>query len=316
MKASIRPHGFWATGCPDSAIGRLMNSQDLKDALIELARASSKDYYKEGQDEADRTQYYKNVSGSVSPEERYRQLSELLTKTHAPRLLYKPGKYLYPWVDLHPDYQLRHVYSGKTFDPEAAILADFRTDLERAGRLREVLSAKAKTGGITIANELARIEDELPYNCEHVVPRSWFDQSMQPMLGDLHHLFTCEEDCNSFRGNIPYYDFADYRDVVRNDCGKREEKKFEPNASKGAVARATLYFLLRYPGQIDNVSDEYEQERLEILLSWHNNNEVSLYEKHRNMVIFKEQGNRNPLIDFPQWGVQINFSLGLGQAEQ
>ena len=65
------------------------------------------------------------------------------------------------------------------------------------------------------------------------------------MRGDLHHLFACESGCNSFRGNVPYFDFPDFEEAVRGECGKREEGRFEPANGKGAVARATLYFLLR-----------------------------------------------------------------------
>ncbi|MGH3108957.1 MAG: hypothetical protein ACRDN7_10190 [Rubrobacter sp.] len=36
------------------------------------------------------------------------------------------------------------------------------------------------------------------------------------------------------------------------------------------------------------------------------------YERHRNMAIFEQQGNRNPLIDFPEWEPKIEFHLGLG----
>ena len=57
--------------------------------------------------------------------------------------------------------------------------------------------------------------------------------SEEPMRGDLHHLFACESNCNSFRGNIPYYEFADFEEAIRDDCGKREENRFEPNAGKG-----------------------------------------------------------------------------------
>ena len=54
----------------------------------------------------------------------------------------------------------------------------------------------------------------------------------------------------------PYFDFADFEEIVREACGKREENKFEPTSGKGAVARATLYFLLRSPGEINRTSQE------------------------------------------------------------
>ena len=78
------------------------------------------------------------------------------------------------------------------------------------------------------------------------------------------------------------------------------------------MARATLYFLLRYPGLINNSSGEYTPQRIATILSWHKNDKVSRYEKHRNAAIFEKQGNRNPLIDFPEWADLIDFTKGLG----
>lgn len=132
------------------------------------------------------------------------------------------------------------------------------------------------------------------------------------MRGDLHHLFTCETECNSFRGNIPYFDFTDFEEVIRTDCGKRQGKSFEPSSGKGLVARATLYFLLRYPGEINDTANEFTEDRISILLDWHTSDPVTKYEKHRNMAIFAKQGNRNPLIDHPEWAAAIAFSPGLG----
>jgi len=128
-------------------------------------------------------------------------------------------------------------------------------------------------------------------------------------------LFACESGCNSFRGNHAYYDFPDFEEALRNDCGKREQNRFEPSSleGKGAVARATLYFLLRYPGLIAASGSELDAERLPILLSWHKVAPPGEYERHRNSSICALQGNRNPLIDFPGWADKINFRLGFGQ---
>jgi endonuclease I len=132
------------------------------------------------------------------------------------------------------------------------------------------------------------------------------------MRGDLHHLFACESRCNSFRGNTPYFDFEDFGEVIRDNCGKIAGERFEPTAGKGVVARATFYFLLRYPGEINNVEQEYQVERLPILLDWHKTFPVTDYERHRNAAIYDKQGNRNPLIDFPEWAEKIDFRIGLG----
>jgi endonuclease G, mitochondrial len=48
------------------------------------------------------------------------------------------------------------------------------------------------------------------------------------------------------------------------------------------------------------------------LLAWHKAQLPGEYEKHRNAAIFEMQGNRNPLIDFPEWAEEIAFEKGLG----
>ena len=36
------------------------------------------------------------------------------------------------------------------------------------------------------------------------------------------------------------------------------------------------------------------------------------YERHRNAAIEQSQGNRNPLIDHPDWAARIDFAAGFG----
>ena len=286
-------------------------SKDVDEALAELERARTRKYYDEPQDRADRDQYYADVPNNLDPADLYQHLSTLLEETHANQPKYKPNKHVYPWVDLQPNKKLRSIYSGIEYDPEEFIREDFRIDQERTARLQEkMLTESTVFGAERIGEELDLLEALLPYNCEHVVPQSWFEKR-EPMRGDIHHLFACESGCNSFRGNTPYFDFSDFEEAVREECGMRIGNKFEPTAGKGTVARAVLYFLLRYPGEINRTAQEYEADRIETLLTWHRDNEVTTYEKHRNMAIFKIQGNRNPLIDHPEWADQIDFLQGL-----
>jgi endonuclease I len=292
---------------PDDSV----EQAELRTALAELEAAKSKPYFDEKKDKADRDAYYKGLPGTLSAAKLYDTLGDLLRKTHKNKPKYKPATNVYPWVDLQPNLKLKSVYSGVEFDPQELIQEDFRIDQERAARFREMVATEAVVGAERMAEELDLLEAQLPYNCEHVVPQSWFGKR-EPMRGDIHHLFACESGCNSFRGNIPYFDFADFEEAIREACGKRETNRFEPSAGKGAVARATFYFLLRYPGEINAVDSEYPPERLKILLKWHTTNPVSQYERHRNQAIFAAQGNRNPLIDFPQWAKKIDFKRGLG----
>ncbi|HEX8265722.1 MAG TPA: endonuclease [Pyrinomonadaceae bacterium] len=290
------------------------DNTDLREALAELEQASNRQYYDKQADQARRDEYYRNIRiEGLDEGDFYRELNTLLEDTHTKKLSYQPSKHVYPWVDLHESgsqMKLKSVYSGREFDPREFIESDFRIEQERK-RLREVLVRESTFTAVGAERQLDLLEASLPYNCEHVVPQSWFGKK-EPMRGDLHHLFACESGCNSFRGNIPYFDFTDFEETIRESCGKREENRFEPSAGKGAVARATLYFLLRYPGEINRTSREYTEDRIKTLLDWHEKEKPSLYEKHRNAAIQEKQGNRNPLIDFPEWAARIDFIQGLG----
>lgn len=282
-------------------------------ALAELERSRTRVYYDEEADAADRAAYYGNLDLPASADAAFAALHTLLLDTHGTRLSYSPSRNVYPWVDLHEggaQPQLRSIYSGKAFDAREFIESDFEIEMRRA-RLQESMRQSGALGSESTEATEDFLEASLPFNCEHVVPQSWFGKK-EPMRGDLHHLFACETGCNSFRGNIPYFDFADFDEVVRSACGKRETGKFEPETGKGAVARATLYFLLRYPGEINRSAREYTPDRIAVLLAWHQAFAVTAYERHRNAAIFEKQGNRNPLIDFPEWAGRIAFERGLG----
>ena len=272
---------------------------ELRDALAELARARRRPYFEAARDRTDRDEYYAEVDLDAAGPGLFQALGELVTTTHRTQPRYKPARMLYPWVDLRPDKKLRGIYSGKTFDPEEFIAADLEMERSR--------NERADALGFA---ELDELEAVFPYNCEHVVPQSWFDKQ-EPMRGDLHHLFACEWGCNSFRGNMPYFDFPEFEEKVRPECGMREPHRFEPSHGKGTVARATLYFLLRYPDAVQNSQDEFEAERIATLLAWHQEDPPTEYERHRNQAIFELQGNRNPLIDHPELGTKVAFELGV-----
>ncbi len=314
--------------------------KELLKALSELKDASTRIYYDTDKDQADQQSYYsefleaqENRSLSfeilttdkkkikVTVEEQalsssgtgvsFSALSKLVRRTHSNHHRYKPSRYVYPWVDLHPDGKIHSIYSGQIFDAEEFIREDFNISRERAVRFRELMTTDRAINSERMEAEFESFEAALPYNCEHIVPQSWFNKR-QPMRGDLHHLFGCESRCNSFRSNIPYFDFVDYERAIRDSCGKREENKFEPESGKGAAARAVLYFLLRYPGEINSTSNEFEAERLPVLLKWHEKYPVDKYEQHRNMAVYEMQGNRNPFIDFQEWAQLADFTKGLG----
>ena len=51
-------------------------------------------------------------------------------------------------------------------------------------------------------------------------------------------------------------------------------------------------------------------DRLKTVIKWAKADKIDLWEKHRNAEIQKAQGNRNPLIDFPELVDKIKFDLG------
>lgn len=291
-------------------------SKHIKNALTEslqvLESSRTRKYLDEAKERGDVEAYYRDLDlPGLTMSERLSALTELLTDSHMTRPKYQPGKHVYPWVDLHKEGRrlvIKSIYSGAVFDAAEFIEEAFRIESRRESIRSSILSEE---GFSTLtADQLDELfEAQAPYNCEHVVPQSWFAKK-EPMRGDLHHLFACESKCNSFRGNHAYFDFEDF-EALMDFCGRRENKQFEPTSGKGAVARATLYFLVRYPQTIDVALSTMDESRIQTLLAWHRGDPVSTYERHRNQAIFEAQGNRNPFIDHPDWVDLINYTDSL-----
>lgn len=295
----------------------LPSSRDeLRWAMDELKKASNRPYYDEAGDAAKSQQYYQDIPANASGRELFEALSDKVSSTHTHKLSYKPSTHLYPWIDLRPNLELQSIYSGQSMSVAAVIQADF----ENQRKLEEKIASIAATASFApevAATAIAFAEAQFSLNCEHVVPQSWFGKK-EPMRGDMHHLFACESRCNSYRGNKAYQDFPDVRgnqaappdatgEATVDYCGVARNERFEPQANKGIVARATLYFLLRYPHE----ANEYSAADVKQLLQWSKEQPVTLYEKHRNAAIEEAQGNRNPLIDHPEWAEKIDFTAGL-----
>lgn len=284
----------YATNMPHQGV----SSTEILRANLERIQSDERAYYDRARDEQDIQSYYAEIHRNETDGKKlYRAMSELLTRTHDPEIRYSNSdEYLKTWVDLHSDGTLRSIYSGKEADP--------RTVLEEDAQ--QLVADETSISGHNV-------------NIEHVVPQSWFGK-VEPMKGDLHHLFYCDRECNSSRGNKVYKDFSDFQpddvgaDWVMDECGKGEggtgdiDGVFEPEYAKGMVARAMLYFFLRYPNHIDT---KYNRKiDIEVLLQWHKQDPPNLiYEKHRNQAIFTIQGNRNPLVDLPELADRIDFSL-------
>ncbi|SFK05076.1 Endonuclease I [Halobacillus dabanensis] len=278
--------------------GRIQTILSQLKVTQEKIQSDERAYFDEDKNRAAIAQYYNAIDFKNDDASLLSSLQKLLMETHTDPVRYDPSEHVYPWVDLRPDGNLKSIYSGQEKKPEAAIQEDYETSLKRKSEMEKTSDQ----------NRVARIVSDFKYNCEHAVPQSWFD-GQEPMRGDLHHLFTCEPTCNSIRSNYPYYDFKDYRpegiqyNRIEKACGKADNGLFEPEYAKGTAARAMLYFLVRYPHQMD---PSYKKKiDLELLIDWHQKFPPDVYENHRNQAIYNIQGNRNPFIDFPEEMIEV-----------
>jgi hypothetical protein len=165
-------------------------SSGLEGAIAELQAERTVPYYDAAADERDRNTYYSALALGADAGANYDALNDLLERTHVTRLPYRPHVHLYP-LDLQPDGRLRSLYTRQEYDAEELIRKGFQIEASRVEVLESVAGERALT-----APELTELaERRFPYDAEHTTCQSWFDHK-QPMLGDLHALFTCEHACN------------------------------------------------------------------------------------------------------------------------
>ncbi|MFE8696425.1 endonuclease [Cytobacillus sp. FJAT-53684] len=152
------------------------------------------------------------------------------------------------------------------------------------------------------------------WNREHTWAKSHgnFGTSKGPGT-DIHHLRPTDVQVNSHRSNL---DFDNGGSSVPgcNGCKKTSNSFEPPDRVKGDVARILFYMATRYE-KGDKVDLELNEKlgngsapyhgKLSTLLKWHQMDPVDDFEKNRNEVIFKIQGNRNPFIDHPEWVSEI-----------
>ncbi len=155
------------------------------------------------------------------------------------------------------------------------------------------------------------------FNTEHTFPQALFN-SNEPMKSDLFHLFPTDDVANNTRASYPFGMVINPTWTVGGS--KYAAGIFEPrDAHKGEVARAMLYFVMRYQNY-NNFLNTQES----ILKQWHQQFPPTVVETTRANNIFTQQNNRNPFIDYPQLVDRIssfsttsvaasNFSLDLVQ---
>ncbi len=138
-------------------------------------------------------------------------------------------------------------------------------------------------------------------NAEHIWPQGYFNSAL-PMVADLHHLTPTFSVPNGRRGSFKFA--MVYGPVYSTSSGSKAAKDaFEPtDASKGNVARAMLYFLVRYHDKNIRQGMNYQSfwtQTVPLLLEWNRQDPPDAAERRRNDLVEEFQGNRNPFIDHP-----------------
>ncbi len=149
------------------------------------------------------------------------------------------------------------------------------------------------------------------FNCEHTFPQGFFS-SATPMMSDLHHLFSTDENANNSRGNLPFgIAVAPFISPTLNAPSLNGGGKYEPQTShKGNCARAMMYFVLRH-GDFQNFYSSQDA----ILRIWHRSTPPLPKDTARNAAVFADQNNRNPFVDYPQFEARIKNLLGTSQSD-
>lgn len=164
------------------------------------------------------------------------------------------------------------------------------------------------------------------YNREHLFPQGFFNNSENlPMVSDIHHVIPTDGFVNNGRSNYPFgvvtSTNTSYSNGSKWGTGNNygyTGRCFEPiDEFKGYVARAMLYFAVRYEDNWDDsgwdphtvqynplngTSDQfYETWFINTMLDWHNTYPPSQFEIDRNDAAYLSQGNRNPFVDNPAY---------------
>ncbi|WP_299107227.1 endonuclease [uncultured Winogradskyella sp.] len=161
------------------------------------------------------------------------------------------------------------------------------------------------------------------YNREHLVPQSAFG-SASPMKNDIHHVIPSDGYANGQRGSFPFGTVSSASWTSLNGSKKGSSSVsgysgtvFEPiDEFKGDIARAVLYFAVRYEDTMDNYggfdmfngtkNQALEDWAITMLLDWHYNvDPVDQQEIDRNNAAYNYQGNANPFVDHPEYANMI-----------
>lgn len=144
-------------------------------------------------------------------------------------------------------------------------------------------------------------------NAEHIWPQGYFDRKL-PMVADLHHLAPTFVTPNGRRSNLKFAEVSGA--IYSTSAGSKLGKEgFEPaDAVKGNVARALMYFVVRYHDKNIRQGMDYNSfwtKNVPMLMQWNRQDPPDAAERRRNDLVEGFQGNRNPFIDDPSLAEQV-----------
>jgi len=148
-------------------------------------------------------------------------------------------------------------------------------------------------------------------NAEHSWPQGFFNQAA-PMKSDLHHIFPTFISVNGMRGSEPFAEVS-RPSYATNSGSMLGPEGFEPcDAVKGNIARAILYFVVRYYDR--NIHDGVDYRtfwtsRVPLFLAWDRQDPPDAAELRRNALIGDFQGNRNPFVDDTTLAARVGLKV-------
>jgi hypothetical protein len=130
------------------------------------------------------------------------------------------------------------------------------------------------------------------------------------MVSDIHHLFSTDENANNSRGNLPFgIAKAPFIATAINAPSKNGGGVYEPQDShKGNCARAMMYFVLRYQDYQNFYASAKQDSSFR---AWNFTFLPKSKDTLRNAMVFAEQNNRNPFVDYPQFANRMKNLIGI-----
>ena len=162
------------------------------------------------------------------------------------------------------------------------------------------------------------------WNREHTWPQSK-GAKKGPINYDMQSVRPAKSNINSSRGNTAYGEGGSYYDPNELSIDNPNYKTSNLGSYRGDCARVIMYDYLMY-GEAGGYQNGYHNdsaqllsklgssgvfESLHIMLKWHLQDPPSLTEMVRNDGAQDYQGNRNPLIDYPELAIQVFLDDGI-----